>query len=98
MTDVDEVRLPLNPGTDGVSRNVYGLIFNGLTRATAGDNFMLLSERERVTRVIYDELRDAGVAVRFTGLDQLREVHDQIVAARRGDPHNCTCHHGCDIP
>lgn len=54
---------PINRGSDPASERVYSLIFNGLT---AGVNqFMPLSERERVTEVIYDTLRRGGVEVRF---------------------------------
>jgi hypothetical protein len=83
MSDETITQLPLNPGTDGVSRNLYALIFNGLTHATAGQNFIDLRERERISRAIYDTLRQAGVAVRFVGLEQLREAAQSLTFTER---------------
>lgn len=67
---------PLNAGTDPASSRVYALIFNGLTHGLAAvDRFVALSEREAVTRAIYDALRTGGVEVRLTdGLEHLRQV------------------------
>lgn len=67
--------VPINPGPDPASRNVYALIFNGLTRALGPDQFMLLSERERITATIYETIRDGGVEIRLTGLDRLRAAN-----------------------
>jgi hypothetical protein len=65
----------INPGSDPVSQRAYGLIFNGLSRALSEAQWMPLSERARVSRAIYDELRTGGLEVRFVdGLEYLRLV------------------------
>lgn len=76
--------VPINPGPDPASRSVYALIFNGLTMALGPDQFMRLPERERIAAAIYDTLRDGGVEIRLTGLDRLRNAHDEIT--RDGQP------------
>ena len=65
---------PINRGTDSLSRRVYALIFNGLT-AGLGERFIPLSERERITETVYEQLRTGGVEVRLAdGLEHLRQV------------------------
>lgn len=59
--------MTIGPAMDPVSRNVYALIFNALTEALNDDQWMPLSERERITASIYDHLREAGVDVRLAG-------------------------------
>jgi hypothetical protein len=77
------VSVPINPGPDGVSRRVFSLIFNGLTRALPREHFMLLSERHKVSEVIYEELRLGGIEIRAVdGLAALARVSDAIQAAK----------------
>jgi hypothetical protein len=77
---------PINRGTDPVSRRVYALIFNGVTRAssTADDeqDWIRLSERERIAAAVYNELMSGGVAMSCVdGLEQLRRAAE--ILARR---------------
>ncbi|HYJ33816.1 MAG TPA: hypothetical protein VE326_11405 [Candidatus Binatia bacterium] len=55
-------------------QGVYGLIFNGLTTALTKEQWMPLSERERVAAAIYDTLEGAGVEFHRGGLDRLWRV------------------------
>ena len=61
---------------DPLSRRIHALIFNGVTRASAtrADFWMLLSERERMARAVYDELRKGNIEFRLGGLALLAEA------------------------
>lgn len=88
--------VPINRGTDGVSRNVYALIFNGITRASAEkdgfDSWLPLSERERFTEAVYAELAAGGIEFRLGGLTLLAQV--------AGPPPSCCNMHNehCEPP
>lgn len=88
VADIDvpaeDGRVPLNLGTEPVSRRVYALIFNGLTLALTAEQWMPLDERERVTAAIYDALSAGGIEVRLAdGLERLRRVADEIASLGR---------------
>jgi hypothetical protein len=68
-----------NPG----AKLVYALIFNGVTHASStaadGHDRIRLSERERIAKSVYDELRAGGIEVRLPdGLASLRYVNDRL--------------------
>lgn len=73
---------PINLGTDPISRRVYALIFCGITRGQTDEHRLPLSQRERLTVAVYDELRAGGVEVRMAdGLEQLRQVDAAVSRA-----------------
>lgn len=53
-----------NPSPDAVAKShrIYTLIFNGLTDAMSA--YIPLSERSRISAVIYEKLRTGGVEIR----------------------------------
>lgn len=87
---------PINRGTDGLSRTVYALIFNGITRASSSAtndrDWIRLSERERITQAVYAELAAGNIEFRLGGLALLAQV--------AGKPPACCDLHGpnCEPP
>jgi hypothetical protein len=80
--------VPINRGPDGLSRSVYALIFNGITRASSSAtdeaDWIRLSERERIAEAVYAELAAGNIQFRLGGLALLAQV--------AGDPPAC-----CDL-
>jgi hypothetical protein len=73
----------INPAPDPVSGLVFNLIFSGLSYGLAETGTALTNaERDQISRVIYNTLRDQIAEVRMVdGLERLRQVNAEIVAA-----------------
>lgn len=61
-----------------LDERIHALVFNGITKAATGehadDAWMRLSERERFTRAVVDELRAGNIEFRLGGLALLAEA------------------------
>lgn len=68
------------PIPDSLSKRVYALIFNGITRASSSAtddrDWIRLSERERIAEAVYAELRAGNIEFRLGGLALLAEAVD----------------------
>lgn len=72
MADLTEVP------DDKLSARIHALIFNGITRASSSAtddrDWIRLSERERIARAVYDELRLGNIEFRLGGLALLADA------------------------
>lgn len=92
---MDTDRPWLNPLTDPASQRAYSLIFNGLSGALMGDQWMPLSERARVAQTILGSLVAGGIEFRTKdGLAALREVDFLLSVSDGIDLLPCGCPRG----
>lgn len=65
---------------DALSQRIHALIFNGVTRASSSTaderDWIRLTERERIARAVYDELRRGDIEFRLGGMALLAEAID----------------------
>lgn len=55
---------PINRGSDEVSRLVFALIFNGISRGQDGEWWLPLSMRQALADAVFEELKAGGIEVR----------------------------------